>query len=80
MDISRREFLALTAAAAAVSVLKLPPKPQQEPQSAQAGGEEKIPVMCNMCGAGCGVYLVKRNGTMYVEPNLEHPQPGLCAR
>ena len=72
--------MALTAAAAATSVLKLPPKPQQEAPAAQAGGEERVPVMCNMCGAGCGVYLVKRNGTMYVEPNLEHPQPGLCAR
>ena len=80
MDLTRRDFLALTATAAAASILKLPPKPQQEPQSAQAGGEERVPVMCNMCGAGCGVYLVKRNGIMYVEPNLEHPQPGLCAR
>ncbi|MEM3981681.1 MAG: molybdopterin-dependent oxidoreductase [Thermofilum sp.] len=78
MELSRRDFLALSTAAAATLLVRLPaPKPSGEASAAQ---EEKIPVMCNMCGAGCGIYLVKRNGRMYVEPNLEHPQPGLCAR
>lgn len=79
MNVSRREFLTLTAAIGASTILKLPPRVQPESHTAQTV-EQKIPVMCNMCGAGCGLYLVKRNGTMYVEPNPEHPQPGLCAR
>jgi anaerobic selenocysteine-containing dehydrogenase len=78
MKISRRSFIALATTLSAASLIKIPWKPSEKQASSRTEG--KIPIMCNMCGAGCGVYLVNRNGKMYVEPNLEHPQPGLCAR
>ncbi len=81
-EITRRDAIKLGAFLAAASAIKWPVslvvKPPQQPQSLAA--EERAPVMCGMCGANCGLYFVKRNGTMYIEPNLEHPQPGLCVR
>ncbi|MEZ0346073.1 MAG: molybdopterin-dependent oxidoreductase [Infirmifilum sp.] len=79
LELSRREFLALTGATAAAMTIRLPLQPPK-PGTQEAAQEQKIPVMCNMCGAGCGLLLVKKNGNMYLEPNLEHPQPGQCAR
>ncbi|QOJ79171.1 molybdopterin-dependent oxidoreductase [Infirmifilum lucidum] len=81
-EITRRDAIKLGALLAAASAVKWPVslvvKPPEQEQSLAV--EEKVPVMCNMCGAGCGLYFVRKGKVMYFEPNLEHPQPGLCAR
>ncbi|MEZ0247976.1 MAG: molybdopterin-dependent oxidoreductase [Thermoproteus sp.] len=39
-----------------------------------------IPIFCSACGSKCGLYFVKDGDTMYIVPNPDHPQPGMCAR
>lgn len=79
MELSRRDFIVLSTAAAAASVLRLPEK---QPARHELSSTEEIrkPVACQMCSGYCGMYFVKRNGNMYFEPIPDHPVPGLCAR
>jgi anaerobic selenocysteine-containing dehydrogenase len=82
-QVTRRDAIKLGAFLALSSTVTVPFVKQQKDKAQQASlaTAEKIPIMCNMCGAGCGLYLVRgEQGQFYVEPNLEHPQPGLCAR
>ncbi|ABL78519.1 molybdopterin-containing oxidoreductase family protein [Thermofilum pendens] len=81
-ELTRRDAIKLGALLAIASSLNLPVKVQRPSREVEASAATaRIPVMCSMCAAGCGILLVKEgNGTVYVEPNLEHPQPGLCAR
>jgi thiosulfate reductase/polysulfide reductase chain A len=82
-QVTRRDAIKLGAFLALSSTATVPFVKQQKDKTQQASlaTAEKIPIMCGMCGAGCGLYLVRgEQGQFYVEPNLEHPQPGLCAR
>jgi anaerobic selenocysteine-containing dehydrogenase len=82
MNLERREFLKLVGTAAvassAMGVVHITSASRLAVES--PSGERDVPVMCNACGAGCGLLFTERNGRRYLLPNLEHPQPGMCVR
>jgi len=81
MEISRRDLVKLAATVGIVSALPLTlTSAAQQTAQKTAAEEVKAPVICGACGAMCGLIFVKRGDKMYLLPNLEHPQPGMCFR
>ncbi len=76
MKIRRRDFLKLSAAGSAVTVLgKAVAKPFFEPASQEeAYTEQWLPTICLMCPGGCGILVRTINGrAVKVEGNPLHP-------
>lgn len=80
--ITRRDFLkaSATAAIAASAVGIFTYGTTQHVANAPPTAKRIVPVRCSACGAGCGLLYIEHEGRRYILPNLEHPQPGLCAR
>lgn len=85
--VSRRAFLGAAGAAASAGALGLPwSAVQAEVERLKQEGWEAHPTACCMCGARCGLLVMKKKGepqsmqTVRVMPNPSHPQRGYCGR
>lgn len=85
LKISRRTLIGGTAAAAAAGTFGLA-NVRAEVEKLKEEGWEATPTACCMCGARCGMLVMKKKGepvgpaTVRVFPNPEHPQRGYCGR
>lgn len=86
-SLTRREFMAGSAAltAGAAGGLALWPGEAQVAELEKAG-YSRTPVSCFVCGAGCGMLAMSKEGvppseaTVRIMPNPTHPQRGYCGR
>ncbi len=87
LRISRRDFvkiagtaLVLSSIPVSISVVSGIRQPSVSRLEA-IGSREVVRTFCGMCGALCGIQVVKVDGRIaYVEPLDGHPQRGLCGR
>jgi thiosulfate reductase/polysulfide reductase chain A len=87
LRISRRDFVkiagtALVLSSIPVSINVVSGIRQPSVSRLEAiGSREVVRTFCGMCGALCGIQVVKVDGRIaYVEPLDGHPQRGLCGR
>ncbi|MEG0822118.1 MAG: molybdopterin-dependent oxidoreductase [Burkholderiaceae bacterium] len=86
-SLTRREFLAGSAALTAGTAggLALWPGEAQVAELEKAG-YTRTPVSCFVCGAGCGMLAMSKEGvapsesSVRIMPNPSHPQRGYCGR
>lgn len=87
LRISRRDFVKIAGATLALSSVPFSIGVASRVRSHSVSRlevvepREVVKTFCGMCGALCGIRVVKVNGRIgYVEPLIEHPQIGLCGR
>ncbi len=88
MKVSRRDFIKITGTTLALSSIPVSVSlagkisgSSSDTKLEAGSAREVIKTFCSMCGALCGISIVKFNGKpAYVEPLIGHPQRGLCGR
>ncbi|MFN3805013.1 MAG: molybdopterin-dependent oxidoreductase [Pyrobaculum sp.] len=80
METTRRDFVKLSLTTAAIAASGFAARELLQIQQTQPVGEIAVPLICGMCAGTCGLLFVRRGDSMYILPNLKHPQPGQCAR
>lgn len=85
LKISRRALIGGSAAAAAAGTFSFG-SVRAEVEKLKEEGWEAAPTACCMCGARCGMLVMKKKGAptapgnVRVFPNPDHPQRGYCGR